>query len=105
MGNVIIRSNGRTERNNINYRCNYRLKYGNNKCDNDSMVEESFIIDLIKQQLYVINLDINNVDIISIIKEIIVTRTRVEISFKNLPIDSCYADSKIRKLHFDTLTP
>ena len=27
---------GRTERNNINYRCNYRLKYGKDKCSNDS---------------------------------------------------------------------
>lgn len=103
MENVIIRSNGRTERNNINYRCNYRLKYGKNKCDNDSMVEESFITDLIKQQLYVINMDISNVDIPSIIKEIVVTRTRIEIFFKNLSINSCYSDSKIGKLHFDTL--
>ena len=67
------------------------------------MVEESFITDLIKQQLYVINMDINNVDVLSIIKEIIVTRTRIEIFFKNLPIDSCYSDSKIGKVHFDTL--
>lgn len=103
MENVIILLNGRTERNNINYRCNYRLKYGKNKCDNDSMIEESFITDLIKQQLYVINMDISNVDIPSIIKEIVVTRTRIEIFFKNLSINSCYSDNKIGKLHFDTL--
>ena len=84
MGSVAIHSNGRKERNNINYRCNYRLKYGKDKCTNDSMIEESFITDLIKQQLYVINMDIKNVDVPSIIKEIIVTRTRIEIFFKNL---------------------
>ena len=104
MESVTIHSNGRKERNNINYRCNYRLKYGKNKCENDCMVEESFITDLIKQQLYVINMDINNVDVPSIIKEIIVTRTRVEIFFKNLSITSCYSDSKIGKLHFDTFS-
>lgn len=103
MESVIIHSNGRKERNNINYRCNYRLKYGKNKCSNDTMVEESFITDLIKQQLYVINMDINNVDVPSIINEIIVTKTRIEIFFKNLSINSCYSDSKIGKLHFDTL--
>lgn len=103
MVNVGIHSNGRKERNNINYRCNYRLKYGKNKCDNDSMIEETFITDLIKQQLYVINMDINNVDVPSVIDKIIVTKTRVEIFFKNLSINSCYSDSKIGKLHFDTL--
>ena len=30
---------GRKERNNINY----RLKYGKDKCDNDTMIEESYI--------------------------------------------------------------
>lgn len=30
----------RKERNNINYRCNKRLKYGKDKCDNYAMVEE-----------------------------------------------------------------
>ena len=94
MGSVAIHSNGRKERNNINYRCNYRLKYGKDKCTNDSMIEESFITDLIKQQLYVINMDIKNVDVPSIIKEIIVT---------NLSIQSCYSDSATGKLHFDTL--
>ena len=103
MGSVAIHSNGRKERNNSNYRCNYRLKYGKDKCTNDSMIEESFITDLIKQQLYVINMDIKNVDVPSIIKEIIVTRTRVEIFFKNLSIQSCYSDSATGKLHFDTL--
>lgn len=103
MGSVTIHLNGRKERNNINYRCNYRLKYGKNKCTNDSMIEETFITDLIKQQLYVINMDIKNIDISSIIKEIIVTRTRVEIFFKNLSIKSCYSDAATGKLHFDTL--
>lgn len=103
MENAITHLNGRKERNNINYRCNYRLKYGKNKCDNDSMIEETFITDLIKQQLYVINMDINNVDISSVIKEIVVTKARIEIFFKNLSITSCYSDSKLGKLHFDTL--
>ena len=67
------------------------------------MIEETFITDLIKQQLYVINMDIKNVDVPSIIKEIIVTRTRVEIFFKNLSIKSCYSDTTTGKLHFDTL--
>ena len=103
MGSATILSSGRKERNNINYRCNYRLKYGKNKCTNDSSIEETFITDLIKQQLYVINMDIKNVDIQSIIKEIIITRTRIEIFFKNLSIKSCYSDSETGKLHFDTL--
>ena len=99
-----IHLSGRKERNNINYRCNYRLKYGKNKCNNDSMIEEKFITDLIKQQLYVINMDINNVDVSSIIEKIVITKTRVEIFFKNLSINSCYSDSQIGKLHFDTFS-
>lgn len=95
---------GRTERNNINYRCNYRLKYGKNKCDNDTMIEESFLDTMIRQQLGVINMNIETVDIMSIIKKIDVSRTRIEIFFKNLPITSCYYDSKLGKLHYDTLS-
>lgn len=93
----------RKERNNVNYRCNARLKYGVNKCDNDTKVEETYITDMIKQQLDVINMCIDNVDIRSIIKIIMVSKTRIEIFFKNLPITSCYYDSKLGKLHFDTL--
>ena len=93
----------RKERNNINYRCNYRLKYGKNKCTNDSMIEETFITYMVKQQLDVINMNIDNVDVRSIIDVIIVTNTRVEIFFKNLPIKSCYSDEKLGKVHFDTI--
>lgn len=93
----------RKERNNINYRCNARLKYGVNKCDNDTMVEESFLNYMVTQQLDVINMKVENVDIKSVIKQILVSKTRIEIFFKNLPITSCYYDSKIGKLHFDTL--
>ncbi len=93
----------RKERNNINYRCNHRLKYGKDKCDNDSMVEESYLTGLIKQQLDVINMNIDNVDIRSIVDHIIASKTRIEIFFKNLPITSCYYDSKLGRLHFDTL--
>lgn len=67
MLNVTILLNGRKERNNINYRCNYRLKYGKDKCSNDAMVEEDYINKLIEQQLDVINMKIENVDINSII--------------------------------------
>ena len=94
---------GRKERNNINYRCNYRLKYGKDKCDNDTMIEESFLDTMIRQQLGVINMNIETVDIMSIINEIDVSKTRIEIFFKNLPIKSCYYDSKLGKLHYDTL--
>lgn len=94
---------GRKERNNINYRCNYRLKYGKNKCPNDTMVEETFLDEMIKQQLEVINMSIETVDILSIVKNIEVSTTKIEIFFKNLPITSCYLDSKIGKLHFDSL--
>ena len=96
-------SNGRKERNNINYRCNYRLKYGKNKCNNDEKVEETLLNDMIRQQLDVINMCIDNIDVQSIVHEIIVSKDRIEIFFKNLPITSCYLDSKIGKLHFDTL--
>lgn len=102
-GNCNHSFKGRKERNNINYRCNYRLKYGTNKCDNDNMVEESYLTDLIKQQLDVINMEIEDVDIHSIVDYIIVSRTRIEIFFKNLPINSCYYDSSLGRLHFDTL--
>jgi len=95
---------GRKERNNINYRCNYRLKYGKDKCDNDTMIEESFLDTMIRQQLGVINMNIETVDIMSIINEIDVSKTRIEIFFKNLPIRSCYYDCKIGKLHYDTLS-
>lgn len=103
MQNVIIYSNGRKERNNINYRCNYGLKYGKDKCNNNTMVEETLLTDMIRQQLDVINMCIDNVDIQSIVKEIIVSKDRIEIFFKNLPIISCYLDSKMGKLHFDSL--
>ncbi len=94
---------GRKERNKINYRCNRRLKYGKDKCNNNTMIEETLLTDMIKQQLDVINMCIDNVDIQSIIKEIIVSKDRIEIFFKNLTITSCYLDSKMGKLHFDTL--
>lgn len=95
---------GRTERNNINYRCNYRLKYGKNRCANDTMVEETYIDYLIKQQLEVINMNVETVDIVSILDRIEVSKTRIEVFFKNLPITSCYYDSKLGKLHYDTLS-
>lgn len=94
---------GRTERNNVNYRCNYRLKYGKNKCDNDTMLEESYIDTLIRQQLEVINMNVENVDVLSVVEKIEVSKTRTEIFFKNLPITSCYYDIKLGQLHFDTL--
>lgn len=94
---------GRKERNNINYRCNYRLKYGKDKCSNDSMLEESYIDTLIRQQLEVIDMKIENVDVLSVIDRIEVSKTRIEIFFKNLPIRSCYYDTKLGQLHYDTL--
>lgn len=94
---------GRKERNNINYRCNYRLKYGAQKCDNATMITENEIDDLIKQQLEVLYMNIENVDVLSIVDKIEVSKTRIEIFFKNLPIRSCFYDSKLRKLHYDSL--
>jgi len=94
---------GRKERNNINYRCNYRLKYGTNKCANTTMLEETYIDDLISHQLDVIYMNIEEVDVLSIIDRIEVSKTRIEIFFKNLPITSCFYDSKKRLLHCDTL--
>ena len=94
---------GRIERNNINYRCNYRLKYGKDKCDNDSKIEESLIDDMIEQQLNVINYDLKDNNSICLIDNILVSQDRLEIFFKNLPIKSCYIDTKIGKLHFDSI--
>lgn len=94
---------GRKERNNINYRCNYRLKYGKDKCVNDTMLEESYIDSLIRQQLEVIDMKIDTVDVLSVIDRIEVSKTRIEIFFKNLPIKSCYFDIKLGQLHYDTL--
>ncbi len=93
----------RKERNNINYRCNHRLKYGKDKCDNDNMVEETFLTKMIQHQLSVINMNIDNIDVSSIVENIIISKARVEIFFKNLPITSCYVDTKQGKLHYDTL--
>lgn len=93
----------RKERNNINYRCNYRLKYGKNKCSNETMVEESFLDQMISQQLDVINMSIQSVDLDAILDKIIVSTDRIEIFFRNLPITSCYLDSKHGKLHYDSL--
>ena len=93
----------RKERNNINYRCNHRLKYGKDKCDNDNMVSESYLLQMIEQQLEVINMKIENVDVRSIIDKIIVSNTRVDIFFKNLPIKNCYYDAKKNVLQFDTI--
>lgn len=100
---IMHKFKGRKERNNINYRCNYRLKYGIDKCDNDAMVEEQFLNYMIGQQLDVINMKVENVDIKSVVKEVLVSKTRIEIFFRNLPIKSCYYDSKMGKMHFDTL--
>ena len=103
MQSVITHSNGRKERNNINYRCNNRLKNGKDKCINDTMVEEEYITNLITQQLSVINMCIDNVDVPSIIEKIIVSKTRIEIFYKNLTIKSTYYDSKLGQLHFDSI--
>lgn len=94
---------GRIERNNINYRCNYRLKYGKDKCNNDSKIEESLIDDMIEQQLNVINYNLKDKDIKCLIDNILVSQERLEIFFKELPIKSCYIDTKIGKLHFDSI--
>lgn len=94
---------GRMERNNINYRCNYRLKYGKNKCINDSKIEESLIDDMIEQQLNVINYDLKDNNNICLIDNILVSQDRLEIFFRNLPIKSCYIDTKIGKIHFDSI--
>ena len=94
---------GRIERNNINYRCNYRLKYGKDKCNNDSKIEESLIDDMIKQQLNVINYNLKDKDIKCLIDNILVSQVRLEIFFKKLPIKSCYIDTKLGKLHFDSI--
>ena len=95
---------GKTERNNINYRCNYRLKYGKDKCNNDSKIKESLIDDMIEQQLNVINYDLKDKDIKCLIDNILVSQDRLEIFFKELPIKSCYIDTKIGKLHFDSIS-
>lgn len=74
---------GRIERNNINYRCNYRLKYGKDKCNNDSKIEESLIDDMIEQQLNVINYNLKDKDIKCLIDNILVSQERLEIFLKN----------------------
>ena len=94
---------GRKERNNINYRCNYRLKYGKNKCINDEMIEETLLDNMISQQLDVINMSFESIDLRSVIDKIIVSKDKIEVFFKNLPITSCYLDSKNGKLHYDSL--
>lgn len=94
---------GRLERNNINYRCNYRLKYGKDKCNNDSKIEESLIDDMIEQQLNVINYEKGYNNLEYLVDKILVSQDRLEIFFKDLPVKSCYIDTKIGKLHFDSL--
>ena len=72
---------GRLERNNINYRCNYRLKYGKDKCNNDSKIEES-IDDMIEQQLNVINYEKGYNNLESLVDKILVSQDRLEIFLK-----------------------
>ena len=67
------------------------------------ILSEKFIDNMISQQLFVINMNIEDVDILSIIDRIEISKTRIEIFFKNLPITSCFVDSKDGKLHYDTL--
>ena len=102
-GNCNHSFKARKERNNVNYRCNYRLTYGKDKCINDTMVEETFLDNMIEHQLDNINMCAQNVDIRSIIDKIIISTDRIEIFFKNLPITSCYLDSKLGKLHYDSI--
>ena len=94
---------GRNERGHIVYRCNCRLKNGKDKCDNDNSESEEYLVGLIEQQLFVINMDIKNIDIKSVVDKIIVSPTRTEIFYKNLPITSSYYDAKTQKLHFDSI--
>ena len=94
---------GRTERNNVNYRCNSRLNYGKDKCNNYSKIEESLIDNMIEQQLNVINYEKGYNNLESFVDNIQVSQDRLEIFFKELPIKSCYIDTKIGKLHFDSL--
>ena len=57
---------------------------------------------MISHQLDNINMCVQNVDIRSIVDNIVVSKDRIEIFFKNLPITSCYLDSKLGKLHYDS---
>lgn len=68
------------------------------------MIEETHLDDLIRHQLAVINMSIKSVNVLSIVDKIEVSKTRVEIFFKNLPIKSCYYDGKLRKLYYDSLS-
>lgn len=92
---------GRKERNNINYRCNYRLKYGVGKCPNDTMVEEVLLDTMIEHQLDIIDKgEIENYRMI--VDKIEVSREKIEIFFKDLPIRHCFLDSKKGQLHYDS---
>ena len=58
---------------------------------------------MIEQQLNVINYDIGNNNLECFVDNILVSQDRLEIFFKDLPIKSCYIDTKIGQLHFDSL--
>lgn len=57
-----IDTNSKEEKKEIIYRCNYRLKYGKDKCDNDNSIDEKFIDNMISQQLFIINMNIENME-------------------------------------------
>lgn len=65
---------GRQERNQINYRCNNRLKNGVDSCSNNSSINEEELKFMIKQQfdLYDIEYNEDNTYLKMLIKEIIV---------------------------------
>lgn len=81
-GNCNHSFKARKERNNINYRYNYRLKYGKNKCENETMIEDTLTDDMIAHQLDNINMCIQNVDIRSIVDSIIVSKDRIRNIFQ-----------------------
>ena len=58
---------------------------------------------MIEQQLNVIDYKKGYNNICDFVDKILVSQDRLEVFFKELPIKSCYIDTKIGKLHFDSI--
>ena len=88
---------------NNSYQCSYNYKNGRSKCNNNLIVSESFLTNMIKEQLQIINMQIKNVDIKSVVDKIIVSKNTIEILYKNLPISTSYYNTQDKIFHFDNL--
>ena len=72
---------GRNEAKHVNYRCNKRLSQGADSCPNSTRLDESFITSLIKQKLYLLDIDVPEEEYPNYIENIIAGQDEIVINF------------------------